>query len=107
MPELEGAGLPPANAPPRRHEVDQEGLVSGEVGASHARRGGNLMLGFPLNSFGELRLRLFFVMTGLTLVHGAIQRVLSQEHLKLCIGEGITAIRANPALHGGIFHSLI
>ena len=62
MPELEGAGLPPANAPPRRHEVDQEGLVSGEVGASHARRGGNLMLGFPLKSFGELRLRLFFVM---------------------------------------------
>ena len=66
VPELEGTGLPPdrypAIAPPRRHEVDQEGLVSGEVGASHARRGGNLMLGFPLKSFGELRLRLFFVM---------------------------------------------
>ena len=62
MPELEGAGLPPVIAPPRRHEVYQEGLVSGEVGASHARRGSNLMLGFPLKSFGELRLRLFFVM---------------------------------------------
>ena len=93
MPELEGAGLPPANAPPRRHEVDQEGLVSGEVGASHARRGGNLMLGFPLKSFGELRLRLFFVMTGLTLVHGADHTVFIEEHLKLYICEGITAIR--------------
>ena len=92
MPELEGAGLPLAIAPPRRHEVDQEGLVSGEVGASHARRGGNLMLGFPLKSFGELRLRLFFVMTGLTLVHGADQRVLSQEHLKLYSCEEIIAI---------------
>ena len=93
MPELEGAGLPPANAPPRRHEVDQEGLVSGEVGVSHARRGGNLMLGFPLKSFGELRLRLFFVMTGLTLVHGEAQGVFVEEHLKLYICEGITAIR--------------
>jgi len=93
MPELEGAGLPPANAPPRRHEVDQEGLVSGEVGASHARRGGNLILGFPLKSFGELRLRLFFVMTGLTLVHGEGHTVFVEEQLKLYIYEGITAIR--------------
>ena len=65
MPELEGAGLPPANAPPRRHEVDQEGLVSGEVGVSHARRGGNLMLGFPLKSFGELRLQIILCDDGI------------------------------------------
>ena len=51
------------------------------------------MLGFPLNSFGELRLRLFFVMTGLTLVHGAHHSLYSDEHLKLYICEGITAIR--------------
>ena len=54
-----------AIAPQRCHEVEQEGLVSGEVGASHARRGGNLMLGFPLKSFGELRLRLFFCDDGI------------------------------------------
>ena len=47
------------------------------------------MLGFPLKSFGELRLRLFFVMTGLTLVHGADHTVFIEEHLKLYIYEGI------------------
>ena len=64
------------------------------------------MLGFPLKSFGELRLRLFFVMTELTLVHGARHTVFIEEHLKLYSCEEIIAIREDFAWSEAIFHSL-